>query len=282
MLSSRASWVVVPLALGVLIGCPPPAEINTEYEEENVTVVGSGSGGEAVESSAPLAPGECVDVGEACVTPEEAVAGSEWCQGADEGGPMDVIVVDGEVVEVICYPPPKDDAPIELVDDGTGDVEVPQTASGTVVSFDHSLDGEPIEGNLNIEGNNVAIFGNGAEDTIIDGNIILSGNNVRLRGVTVTGNVYADQNNVAISFCRILGNLVLEGESTNNSVIVANEIHVNLGSSSNNHLVVANRVQGEVSLTGNNYTCEDNRAFSDENDDDFVQESELGDEIACD
>jgi hypothetical protein len=107
-----------------------------------------------------------------------AEAAGAFCER--DGGPYDIIVVDGEVVDVICYPP-ADDGQTTVVD-GDGDIAVPQNENNTTVTFDEATDGTPIEGDLVIDGNNVAVYGNGIDETVILGNVVLDGNNVRLRG----------------------------------------------------------------------------------------------------
>jgi hypothetical protein len=273
---ASAPALLLTLACG---SAEPVGDPNADYEEERVTVIGGDPESEDVAGSAQPGFGQCVDVGDgACVAPERA---GQWCER--EGGPYDLVVVDGEVVEVICYPPPEGgDQPTVVVDEGSGDVTIPQNENNTAIVFDESTDGEAIEGDIDVEGNNVSIYGNGPDDTIIDGDVVLSGNNVRLRGVTVTGNVTTDTNNVSIILCRVLGDIVLADDSTNNSVISANEIHGSLTSTSNNHVIVSNVVQGEVSLTGNNHDCADNRFFADENDDQRADADEVGDAWSCD
>lgn len=264
------------------LGCPSEQRINDEvhadYTEGRVSVIGSDSSGAPVSGSAP-APGDgCVLAGQDCVA---AAPDGEWCER--EGGPYDVVVVDGEVVEVICYPPPTDSEGPELVvaDPAQGDLEVPQDASNTAITFDESTDGTPIEGNFTLDGNNVSVYGNGPDKTIIDGDIVIEGNNVRLRGVTVMGNVVVRLNNAAIVLSRIHGDLVLDAESTNGSVIAANEVFGRIDVPSNNNTIVSNLVQGDFDITGNNNTCNENQAFADANEDEVIADTELGDPLTC-
>jgi hypothetical protein len=266
------------------------------YEAENVTVLGAptGSGGS---SEGPDAPDTFVgapvlvgmpeggpDGAEICVSDTlcEVVDASatDWCER--EGGPVDLIYVDGELVETICYPPAQDpERPLEVVDAAGGDIDVVQNANRTTVVFDEATNGTPIEGDITVDGNNVSIYGNGPDNTIVDGNVTLDGNNARLRGVTITGDLILSKNTVAVVLCRILGSVRLETMSTNNSVFAENDIYGDFTSDSNGNLFVGNDVEGNWEHTGNGNTCDRNRAFADENDDDAIDDQERGSLLQC-
>jgi hypothetical protein len=271
-----------------------------DYRDENVTAIGGGSDeAEPDDEDVPPPPGTSDDVpvgdvqvatpdndGEVCfddglceVPPTDE---SNWCER--EGGPVDLVYVDGELVETICYPPAEDpERPVETIDGvREGDVEVVQMANNTTVLFSDDTDGVPFEGDINVDGNNVAIYGNGADNTIVDGSIELDGNNVRLRGVTITGDLVIRKNNVAVVLCRILGNVVLETESTNGSVFAENDIFGSFTSDSNGNVFVGNDVLGAWTITGNGNTCDRNFAFSDGDGDDLVSDDErTGVELEC-
>lgn len=273
-----AVLVVVPLAGGCQKQVAASGDPQAPYEEDRTTVIGTDGSGTEVRGStdAPLQDGDCVLVGDQCVVIEET---GTYCEGAGEGGPADAIVVDGEVVETICYPPPKEGAPEVTVDaDQDGDLDIPQNANNTTVVFDEATDGKNIEGNITIDGNNVGVFGNGPENTIIDGDVTLDGNNVRLRGLTITGDLLMPKNNTAAVLVRVLGNVVIEG---NNNVLAASDIYGDLNVTQNNVTLVQNRVQGDFNAAGGNPECTANRAFSDANQDQQIQDSELGDALAC-
>jgi hypothetical protein len=225
-------------------------------------------------------PGEvCVEDG-LCEVPD--VDGSDFCER--EGGPVDLIYVDGVVVETICYPPADDaDRPTEIIDSTMpGDIEVVQNANNTTVTFDAATDGTPIQGNINVDGNNVAIYGNGPDNTVLDGDVVLDGNNVRMRGLTITGDLIIRKNNLAVVLCRIMGNVRLETQSTNNSVFAQNEVWGDFTSDSNGNLFVSNAVLGSWEHTGNNNTCDGNHLFADGDGDEAIDDDERGELLACD
>ena len=239
------------------------------------------AGGDGVlVGTADGAPGDtaiCIDEGLCEVPPVDS---SSWCER--DGGPVDLIYVDGVLVETICYPPTDDpERTVEEVQATSMGVDVVQMASGTTVVFDPATDGTPIEGDITIDGNRVAIYGNGPDNTIIDGNVELDGNATRLRGVTITGDLVIRKNRAAIVLTRVLGNLVLETESTNGSVIVENQIFGNFTSDSNGNLIVGNAVSGNFVHEGNGNTCDRNVAFTDADSDELLDEGELGETLAC-
>lgn len=281
-LSLRICRPALALLPCLAAACTPGQRINddvyADYEEERVAVIGTDSAGTPVAGSAAATPDSCVLAGQDCV---EAEPGGEWCER--EGGPYDVVIVDGEVVEVICYPPPGDGEGPEVVvsDPQQGDVEIPQNANDTAITFDESTNGTPIVGNLTLDGNNVSVYGNGPDETVIDGDVIIEGNNVRLRGVTVTGDVVVRLNNASVVLCRILGDLILEGESTNNSVLAANDVFGRVGAPSNGNTIVGNDVQADFDVTGHNNTCDENRAFTDADEDQAIDDGEIGDALTC-
>jgi hypothetical protein len=206
---------------------------------------------------------------------------SNWCER--EGGPVDLIYADGELVQTICYPPADDpDRPTELID-GTqqGDLEVAQTANRTTVLIDPSTNGMPITGDVSVDGNNVSIYGNGPDNTILDGDVTLDGNNVRLRGVTITGDLIISKNRVAVVLCRILGNVRLDTMSTNGSVFAENDIFGDFISTSNNNIIVGNDVLGQFETSGHNAVCDRNASFVDTDGDQLVDDDERGAELAC-
>jgi hypothetical protein len=244
--------------------------VMTETVGETAVLVGSPEGDTG-------SPGEVCISDTLCEVPP--TDSSDWCER--EGGPVDLIYVDGELVETICYPPAEDpERPTEVVE-GAGDVDVAQNANNTTIVFDEATNGMPIEGNITVDGNNVAIYGNGPDDTTVDGDVALDGNNIRIRGVTITGDLVIRKNNVAIVLCRILGNLRLETMSTNGSVVAENDIWGDFTSDSNGNLFVGNDVSGTWEHTGNGNTCDRNAAFEDADMDDVLDDDERGELLTC-
>jgi hypothetical protein len=270
-----------------------PGDPFHNYDEGNTNVIGVDNPGDATPDTDgdDSEPGETPILvgapggGEVCINDSlctvPPVDESEWCDR--EGGPVDLIYVDGELVDTICYPPADDpERPLEEITGATGDVDVAQNANKTTVVFDEATNGVPIAGDITVDGNNVAIYGNGPDNTIIDGNVALDGNNARLRGVTITGDLILSKNNVAIVLSRIMGNVRLETMSTNNSVFAENEIFGSFTSDSNGNLFVGNAVLGEFTHTGNGNTCDRNYAFADDDADGVIDDEEVGEPLSCD
>ena len=275
------------LALGAAVACGDsrtPGSAFEDYENDNVTVIGGddagASGEERITLSGPQGEGECVEVSDNLCVPVETKG--EWCER--EGGPVDIVVVDGEVVEVICYPPPGNDGkPEEIIDSSqAGNIDVLQSSNNTAIVFDPATNGVPIVADLNIDGNNVSVYGNGPDQTILEGDVTVDGNNVRLRGLTITGNLYMSLNNTSIVLCVIRGDVVMTSEAVNGSVFVENDVFGTFTSDSNNNTLAGNDVQGTWTVTGHSNICDANRAFSDADQDFAVDDAERGDLLACD
>jgi len=273
-----------------------PGDPFGNYDSGNVSVIGAAdpaSSGAPDSGEAPASTGTVLvgtpEGGDVSVTPVcidglcevPPVDSSNWCER--DGGPVDLIYVDGELVETICYPPADDPNRPTVNVDGTmpGDIDVAQNANKTTVTFDPATNGMPIEGDLSVDGNNVAIYGNGPDNTIIDGNVTLDGNTLRLRGVTITGDLILSKNRAAVVLCRILGNVVLDTMSTNGSVFAENDIWGDFTSTSNGNLFVANDVLGDWKHSGNGNVCDNNFRFADTNADDAVGDDERTDLLTC-
>lgn len=217
--------------------------------------------------------GECVEINGDCVQ----VDGGVHCN--EDGAQVDVIVVDGEVVDVICYPPDEPDNVDTVISDGDGNVEIPQNANGSVVTFDEGTDGEPIEGNVRIDSERTALYGNGPGDTIIDGNVTLASNNSRVRGMTIMGNLVYEQNanNSAASFCEVHGNLQVSanGFTATNCVVWGN-----VDIQGNGATLVNIGVQGDWN-PGGDPICDGCYSFDDANEDFVVDDAEIGDDLTC-
>ncbi len=249
--------------------------VQAAHDEDRVSVVGTDTDGNTVRgSTSTLGTDQCILLGDACITPEAAGA---FCEG--DGGPMDVIVVDGKVVEIVCYPPANeagDEDTFEVV--GSGNIDIPQNANNTTVTFGDDTNGETIEGDLVIDGNNVAVYGNGVDETVLHGNVVLDGNNVRLRGLTIDGDLTLAKNNLAAVFVVVTGNVIITG---NNSVFAGSAVFGDVTINGNNTIFVQNHIAGALTSPGTTEICEDNRAFDDANDDGVIGETELGDALSC-
>lgn len=129
----------------------------TEYGSDTTTVTTPGT----VDTNVIVTgdPDQCVDVEGTCVDLEEAKEqGGQYCDDPD--AQADVIVADGEVVDVICYPPKDEGTDIREADtDEEGNAEVPQTESGSVVTFNETTDGEAIVGDVNVDAERTTLYG---------------------------------------------------------------------------------------------------------------------------
>ena len=256
----------------------------TEYGDDSTVIAQPGETDTAVivsgdgEGCVELEDGSCVDPGEA--KDQAAEDGEQYCDDPD--AQADVLLNDdGEVVDVICYPPKDDGTDIrETNKDDEGNTEVPQTENGTVVTFGEDTNGEPIEGDVRIDSERTTLYGNGVDNTIIDGNVTVASNNARIRGMTISGNVTFEQisNESALSFCKIEGNLTV-----NSNGFTANNCQVfgNVDVSGNGATLINVGVQGEWNVNPD-ADCMGCYSLSDENDDGDVADSEVGDDLTCD
>lgn len=273
----RTLGTSISLCLGLsLIACEKDGIYSTDpfqdYEEENVTIING-------DDTVPIATGQ-LD-GETCLqlTAENCVPvdrTGRYCN--TDSGPVDVVVANGEVQEVVCYRDSGTSETTVVVTDTSGNVDLPQTANGAVLTFDPATNGVPIEGNVTVDGNNVTVYGNGPENTIINGNLVITGNNARIRGVRVKGNVEISLNTAAILFSIIEGNLVM---NFNNSLAAENQVYGNLEVKMNNTSLIRNGVGGNLAIDGAGTICDGNYAIDDANDNKTLDEGEKGAELSC-
>lgn len=250
---------------------------DTNYGEDTsvVIVAGGNQDDQFIVSGEP--DGNCVQIEDACVEIDEAKG--RYCD--KDGAQADIILDEnGEVLEVVCYPPPESGAPLEEVsvsEDGT--VNVPQNASGTVIVFDETTDGEPLEGDITLDAERITFFGNGVDETIIDGNLSFASNNARARGFTVTGDlsVAKNSNNNAITFCKVHGSVDVQG---NGMRLVNCQVFGDVSVAGNGATLVNIGVQGEWDVNSG-ASCHGCYSFEDEDEDFIVLEEELGDSLSC-
>ncbi len=217
----------------------------------------------------------CVQIGEECIDINDA---RDRCN--KEGAQLDIVVVDGEIVQVTCYPPKSEGQLVEEVtveEDGT--TTVPQNLSHTVVVFDESTNGEPIEGDLDFTAENLTIYGNGIDKTLIAGDIRIESNNSVIRSLTVFGNVtYTNNaNNSSLSFCKIYGDLTIVA---NGVTVVSCQVFGNVTVTGTNAKLIGVGVGGEWAVRTSAY-CSGCYGFADENEDHVVTEDEVGDPLLC-
>ncbi len=167
----------------------------------------------------------CVQLGDQCV--DLADVDGRYCD--DPNAQADVFLDDaGEVISVVCYPPIDDGTDVEeLQTDADGNITLPSNQNGTVITFPEDSDGEPLSGNIKLDGERVVLYGNGVNKTIVSGNIDLASNNARIRGLTVQGNVTfeSNSNNSSLALCRIEGNLHIE---SNGATVASCEVFGNV------------------------------------------------------
>jgi hypothetical protein len=204
----------------------------------------------------------------ACIMPQTQCAADETAQ----------VVVDGQgnVIDVVCLPPVAPGGFQNVVDGG-----VPQNANNTVITF-----GDPpgpdggntpsYSGDLNVDGNNVTLYGDDPATSTLDGNLTVDGNNTIVRGITITGDVTITKNDATFVYCVIRGNVTIPA---NNTVITGCEIWGDISVTGNNTVLHGNRIGGDVQ--GHGLDCQENYSFEDKNHDGVIQSSEVGEPISC-
>ncbi len=190
--------------------------------------------------------------------------------------------VDGNVVDIICYPATNEgNTDIILVDEDTG----VEAGNNDVIVLDGVVDGADIEGNLDIGSNNVTVVGDGPDVSIISGDLNVDKNNLAVRGVRIQGNVELGSlgsgstgNNPAFVFCVVEGDVIIEG---NNVTFAGCDIFGNVEVIGNNTVLIQNRIQGDLVVIGDNTECDGNVAFTDADGDFAVADEEVGDPLSC-
>lgn len=249
------------------VGCggsdaPPPNDTPYTSDPNKTTVIG-GAGGTYTTPQGndciTLASGECVKPQTECKQGERA----------------DVIVDSkGKVVEIVCYPASATPTPV----DSSGNVELGKENKG-VVSIDGAVDGIDVAGNVDSSGNNVVVYGQGADVSVIGGNVDADGNNFSMRGVTVKKTVTISGNNATLVLCVIEGDVIVKG---NNTVIADCSIKGKVKIEGNNTILVGNEIGGGIDLTDTkNTVCDGNVAWNDANANGVLDPGETGAALTC-
>lgn len=268
-----ASVLVSLLVITFASGCggdsanAVPAGDNSAYTSDpGKTVVVGGSG--------TAAPG-AAQTGTGCVTlPSGACVEAKSC-GAGER--RDVVVDSaGKVVAVVCYPA---DSTPTIVDE-RGNVDLDKNDNGGVVAIDDKADGVDVAGNVTAAGNNVTVYGHGADVSVIGGNVSATGNNFAMRGVTVQGNVEVNGgNNATLVLCVVHGSVRIVG---NNNVIANCDILGDVVIEGVNNTLVANHVGGTITIgDAKNQVCDGNVKWSDANANKIFDAGEGGSALTC-
>jgi hypothetical protein len=267
-----------------------------------VALLALGACGDSAVPALVAGPGD--DVGFTDLTDVAVVGGTTWlvpqgaciemvdgrCMSADEikkelcgdvNAQADIVVVDGKVVKVICYPPKGTGTPIEEATvNNEGQTQLPQNESGKVVTFPAASDGKPIKGDVRLDGERTTLIGNGIDKTIIEGNLTIASNNAKIRGLTVLGNVVFEKNSNgnSISFCKVKGNVVVHA---NDITVIACQIFGNLEVDGNGSFLLSNGVGGAIVVSGSGETCSGNFKIDDKNGNTIFDPGEKGAALSC-
>lgn len=267
--SALGSFIVVALAFGCggSEGTALPPGDNSAYTSDpgkTVVVGGSGStapgGAQTGTGCVTLASGQCVE--------------AKSCGAAER---RDVVVDSaGKVVAVVCYPA---DATPPVID-AQGNVDLGKTQNGGVVAVDGKADGIDITGDVTAAGNNVTVYGHGADVSVIGGSVKATGNNFAMRGVTVQGNVeIGGGNNATLVLCVIHGNVRIVG---NNNVIANCDVLGDIVIEGVNNTLVGNHVGGTITIgDAKNQVCDGNVKWNDANANKTFDTGEAGAALSC-
>lgn len=260
MARTFARKIIGTLLVVVGPGCAPAVQpspdVNGAFADDRMAYVGTAGGGAPVRGAASVDDGACVEIAPTACLPR--VRAGRYC--TEDGGPVDVILRDGLVADMVCFPPGPD-GPLHVA---AVDGEVPTIPDDldhrAVVFADTDA---VVEGDVVIEGDHVAIYGAGPDRTRIRGDVHLRGRFARLRGVRVEGDVFVEDAQAAITFSRVHGDLIVGGGETERSVIAGNELLGKVIVRAAGATIVANRVQGPFLIFGEDARCADNLAFDD-------------------
>lgn len=230
----RTTLALLPLLLAACGGSDSASD--TPWEAETVTYRAP----DGTETEVAIGDG-CGDLGDkAC---------SDIQDECGDRGAADVFVdEDGEVLEVICFPAAGEtDAVIVL----SGEGAPPTVDNKDVIVLEGDEDTPAVVGDLELDSNNVTLYGDDPATSILDGNLDISKNNALVSGVTITGDVHITFNNAVLSNCVIEGNLTLEG---NNAKIAGCRIEEDVNIIGNNNELTSSEILGEFTDDGQN-TC---------------------------
>ncbi len=220
---------------------------------------------------------DCVDLGGQCVNITDVKR--QAC--GDPNAQADIVIVDGKVVDVICYPPRSSGVGIETATTSQdGKVTLPQSSKDRVIIFGAETNGKPVTGDVKIDAENVSIIGNGVDKTILAGNVTMASNNSHLRGLTIEGNLVFEKNanNATAAFCKVKGNLEVH---SNDVIIMSCQIFGDLKVSGNGVSLLGVGVGGKLTVEGSGSTCQGVYQINDANGDKVVQPTEKGAALTC-
>jgi hypothetical protein len=219
----------------------------------------------------------CVQLGDQCV--DIATVKTQSCASPD--AQADIVVIDGKVVKVVCYPPASSGVSIDKV--GTtsgGTTSVPQNKNNSVITFGPETNGKPIDGNVRLDAENVSLIGNGIDKTVLGGNLTLNSNNFHIRGLTVMGNLVLEKNcnGATVAFVKVKGNLTV---AANNVTLINTVVFGNLEVAGHGITLINVGVQGNVALESPALLCDSNYTFKDQNANLLCDPAEKGPAFSC-
>jgi len=249
--------------------CSSSDESSYPYAPNETRVIGS-----ADEDEGKVSPGAPELVG---IRPVLITSTSSSKPAKDEcgdGATADVIVAaDGKVLSTICYP--NEDYEVVALGD---QVEDPKLGNDVVAVLDGSDDGDDVEGDLLIEGNNVIVSGSGPEVSVIGGNLEVLEDDAIVRGVRIAGDVILRKNDTALVYCAIEGDLHVIG---NDNSIALCEVWGKIVIEGSNTVLVSNLVAGDQAIAGTNLRCNDNHRFTDIEGDGAIQDDDVLGAVNC-
>ena len=235
-----------------------PSATFAAYAEGRLTAIASGL---PASISVSAAHASCVQVG-SCFAP---TTDADYC--ATPAGPADLLMVSGALKHTFCYP--SSSSQIIVVATAT-DLVISQT--GAVVTFNSGTYNQWFGGKLDIEADNVVIYGNGPQSTLFRGNLEVHGANAKIRGVRIGGAVVT-QKPIALAFTTIAESAELPAGSAVIATLVLGSLTLSGG------LVAQSEVQGTFNVTASE--CESNRHVADISGDGLIDQNELGSAIDC-
>ncbi len=269
MPSKQHTRILVPSLCLLALGCGDGGARSHEvpWGDNRAEVI---SPDRTISTFAPIAGDECLAyegaTQDVCIRPQE-VCGAEAA---------DVIVDErGEVLDVICYPN-EETVTVDEIEAEQGNIA--QNENNAVLVLDEVDDGVDLEGNLDVDANNVVIYGGGPDVSVISGDVTVDGNNTLIRGVRIQGDVNVVKNDSVFVYCVIEGNLTI---SANNTRLLGCDVFGDIRITGNNTELAADRIAGKIENDGKNLSCASNRSFEDRDENMRVSDDELGDTITC-
>lgn len=257
-------WAALCLALAGCGGGDSSTEPDDAhpYQPGNTTVIGQGDTPQEFDTTAGAgclkdASDQCVDLSKRC--------------GPDDK--VDVVVdKKGVVVSVVCYPT---GGPVS-----SSSSKPPSGrtfANNEVVVLDDADDGDDLVGDVDIDSNNVTVWGDSPATAVVGGNLTISKNNGIVRGVRIKGNVTINGNNGAVLLSVIEGDVTITG---NNNVLASCDVYGKVIYKGKNGGVVSNRVASGIDVDGGT-ACSDNVTLLDPDGDKAFDEGESGEPLSC-